>query len=93
MSQRKIAGCAIRRHSTEQVWSVAGPSCHNDVEDLMRKEGVVFRLEDEKGFVCDDGSWVRRKPAAIIAIRAGQAKEERVVMSFGLLSSDVWPQF
>ena len=91
--ERTIAGCAIRRHSTGELWSIVGPSCHNDVEALMLKQGVVFSLEDEKGFVCNDGTWVRRKPAAIIAIRSGQAKEERIVRSFGLMSSDIWPQF
>ncbi len=86
-----------------RVFSVAQPGRHHDVIRLMCAELKVTTLIGyeqtmESGFLLSDGRFCRRKPAALVAFRAGQLIKERLklrgrdpeAVPDQLYSEDVW---
>jgi hypothetical protein len=86
--QLRVVRAAIR-DSYGGVHSVPIPGRHNDVIKQMVEVGHQPPIKYEQGFVLSDGQFVRRKPAALIAIKAGQCTTIRLPGQ-GLLSEDVW---
>ena len=70
------------------VYSVPRPGRHHDVIRLMVEKGRPTPISGEQGFVLSDGRFARRKPAARIAITAGQI--EKLKWPPLLYSEDLW---
>ncbi len=71
------------------VFSVARPGRHHTILHLMVAEGLVQQERHEQGFLLSDGRFCRRKPAKIVAERAGQLLPH-ASKSSDLFSEDVW---
>ena len=73
-----------------KVYSVPRPGRHHDVIRLMRDQGVTEPQTGawEQGFVLSDGRFARRKPAGLIAKKAGQIVALKWPPS--LYSEDLW---
>lgn len=81
---------AAVRDASGKVWTLPPPARHCNVIWLMRDQGIQDGHENEtQGFLLSDGRFCRRKPAKVIARRAGQLLE-RASKSSDLFSEDVW---
>lgn len=58
----------------------------------MRAEGYEGNVNgiDQQGFLLNDGRFVNRRQALLIAKRAGQLKNGKSIGGSQLLSEDVW---
>lgn len=81
-----IVAAAIK--SGNVIYQVPAPGRHIDVAIARGKAGI--NAPGEHGFVDDSGCFLRRKPAALHALRCGQVKEEAINWNLGLYSEDLW---
>jgi hypothetical protein len=88
----RIVAAAIL-HVDGRIFSLPPPNRHNDVIAHMREEGAWGHQDHERGheqgFLTSAGRFVRRKPAKVIAERAGQLLP-RAGGTPALFSEDVW---
>lgn len=74
-----------------KVYSLPPPARHHDVIKHMADELKTEKLGYyEQGFVDSLGRFVRRKPAMLIAKRAGQILENRAPVLDDLFSENLW---
>lgn len=83
----KVKQAAIR-DDDGKVWTLPRPARHHTILRHMNAHGKPGSFIDGQGFILDDGTFARRKPAAIIAIRAGQI--EKCNWGSNLYSEDLW---
>jgi hypothetical protein len=89
MNQLTVVRAAIR-DDRGAVWSLPQPNRHHDIIKVMREAGYDGPLRgDQQGFVLSDGRFVRRKPAKMVAHRAGQIKRGETIAAT-LTSEDLW---
>ena len=88
----RITHVAIRCQG--KVWSLPPPNRHHDVIRLICKEAGVASAQvppDDRGFLIDGETYVRRKPALLVARKSGQIKPGSLGLNLGeLYSEDVW---
>lgn len=74
------------------TFTLPAPARHHDVLQLMYLAGLPQDHETEQGFLTDTGRFIRRKPAKIMAERAGQLKPRQPSQYDGpeLFSEDLW---
>lgn len=78
-------------HPDGRVYSLPPPARHANILWMMVEKRVMppdNALGGEQGFLLSDGRFCRRKPAGVIALKAGQIKELRWPPS--LYSEDLW---
>lgn len=91
-----VAAAAIRRDEDGSIWYVEPPGRHHDVIRLMRKVlgdrpyGRPITFSTEQGFLLNDGSFVNRSKAKLVAINAKQLLGRARVDHVDLYSEDVW---
>lgn len=74
----------------DRVYWLPAPARHHDVVRFMaEKFGLGPEAMREQGFIDSDGRWLRRKPACIIAKRAGQIRNKTFPLDT-LFSEDMW---
>ena len=86
-NERRIAFAAIRYG--DSIYT--GPD-HATIGQRMIKEGICsppYPHGDDQGFLTNDGLYVRRAPALMIAIRSGQVKVGETINSKELFSEDL----
>ena len=81
-----IIAAAIRQG--KMVCFVERPGRHHDVIRQMAAAGIPIPINGEHGFITNEGVFVGRKLAKLIATRAGQMLGPRD--SDQLFSEDVW---
>lgn len=89
--QLRVVRAAIR-DPFGGIHSVPPPGRHNDVIKQMVEAGIsppIGPSKYEQGFLLNNGQFCRRKPAARVAIVAGQCTTVQLP-GIGLLSEDVW---
>lgn len=82
--------CAAIRDHDGTVYSVPRPGRHHDVIKKMVQAGRPIPIRGEQGFLLDDGSFVDRKTARVIADTNGQAGGRRDQGLSELFSEDLW---
>lgn len=83
----RVVAAAIRDHDGT-VYSVPSPGRHADVIRLMVEKGRPTPITGNQGFLLSDGRFALRKPAAHIAIKAGQITALKWPPN--LFSEDLW---
>jgi hypothetical protein len=84
-----IAAAAIRKG--DRVYTLPPPARHHDIIRLIAEETAerpAVTEQDTQGFVTNEGRFVNRRQAVLVAIRAGQI--ERPKWPGGLYSEDLW---
>ena len=81
-----IVAAAIKQG--KMVCFVAQPGRHHDVIRAMAAAGIPIPINGEQGFLTNEGVFVGRKLAKVIATRAGQVLSPRDHDQ--LFSEDVW---
>ncbi len=72
------------------IHSLPAPARHFSVVQLLvENHGYVQTTMEDQGFLLSDGRFCRRKPAKLVAERAGQLLERASKLS-ELFSEDVW---
>ncbi|NQT91469.1 MAG: hypothetical protein HQ559_01815 [Lentisphaerae bacterium] len=80
---------AIRRRKDDKVWSLPRPARHGDVIGAVYDEvGGPVGDRYEQGFVTDDGRFVGRREAFLIARHAGQIVNDEAHDI--LFTEDLW---
>lgn len=88
MTQPKITGVAIMYAG--KLYSLLKPNRHHDV---IRSIPGGVKGPDKQGFVLDDGTFIGRREAMVIAKANGQLKRregEQFYQGPELYSEDVW---
>lgn len=84
-----ITAAAILYKDT--VYSLPRPARHHDIIRLILETTKESSIEEnEQGFLDDQGQFLRRAPALVIAERAGQLLEERPIWGTNLYSENLW---
>lgn len=87
--QLRVVAAAVRM-SDGRVFSLPPPARHYNIIHMMAGVlGIPQTGDQEQGFLLSDGRFCRRKPARIIAERAGQLLP-RAMDLLELYSEDVW---
>lgn len=90
--QEKIVAVAIFYEG--EVYTLPAPARHYDVLRFMSDDfGIAEPGRGEQGFLTSEGDFVRRKPALMIAERAGQMKRKQGPGTYQgpeLFSEDLW---
>ncbi len=75
-----------------KVWTLPAPARHHDIKrHIVLTTGKGLSGPDRQGFVDDNGIYVGRVEAAVIAIAAGQLIVRiEDIKAAGLFSEDVW---
>jgi hypothetical protein len=86
----RIVAAAILHHGT--VYWADQPARHHHIAHRMFEMGLNDDCETEQGFITDVGRFVRRKPACVIADKAGQLNVHRpkTMPEHTLFSEDLW---
>lgn len=89
---RKIVAAAITYEG--EVYTLPPPMRHHDVMRFMADDfGIAEPGRGEQGFLTDQGEFVRRKPAFMIAEHAGQLIRKQGPGTYQgpeLFSEDLW---
>lgn len=80
-----IKAAAIRDHDGRVYWLPA-PKRHAHIIWHMRSRGIAKPITGKQGFVTNNGDFVDRTTAAMIALHAGQIVGHRRE----LFSEDLW---
>ena len=80
---KKIVAVALKLG--DKIYTLPPPARHSDLFKLEEKE-ILARAE--QGFLTNEGQFVTRKQAAVIAVRAGQVKSPSIPSC--LISEDLW---
>lgn len=72
------------------VFSLPRPARHHDIIRLIHERTGQPVRGEEQGFLDDRGRFLRRKPAARVAVVCGQVKPEALLSSGMLFSEDLW---
>lgn len=83
-----IEASAIR-DTGGKIWSLPRPARHHDVIHLMAESGLPTPIQGEQGFLTNEGTFVDRKVAAIVATAFGQLPNGLHAYP-NLYSEDVW---
>ena len=91
MTTLQVEAAAVREVSGT-VYALAQPARHHNVLHLMHERGVKPDSSDwGQGFLLNNGRYVNRKQAAMVALRAGQIKNIPIENDRDyLLSEDLW---
>jgi hypothetical protein len=86
----KIVAAACSKDGV--IFTIPAPARHHDIVHRMHLLGIVQDYTLEQGFLTDTGRFVRRKPAMIIAEKAGQLirSKEGGYQGPELFSEDLW---
>ena len=87
---RSVVGVAINHNDSGVIHSLPAPARHPDVFSHLAALGHPWPIKGTLGFVLDDGRFVMRRAALIIAERAGQLIGKPIAPAHGLFSEDVW---
>jgi type IV secretory pathway protease TraF len=82
-----IVAAAIR--TPTRVHSIGKPKRHADIVSVIRPSDPAV-VDGERGFLDEQGRFLRRKAAAMHAVKCGQVKREAINWNLGLYSEDVW---
>lgn len=85
----RIKAAAIKSRCGEIVYTLPPPNRHHNIIKYMAEHGEPVPITGEQGFITEDGKFVRRRRAKMIARLAGQLLE-RADDSPLLFSEDVW---
>lgn len=92
MEGERIVAAAIWKDGL--TFTMEAPARHHDIAHAMaEKFGIHDNTGTEQGFLTNAGEFVRRKPALIIAERAGQLRRRQDPGSYQgpeLFSEDLW---
>lgn len=83
----KVVAAAIIDHKGVPV-SLPPPARHHTIIRFLAERGDPTPIMGEQGFLLSDGRFCRRKPAARVAIKAGQI--EALKWPPNLYSEDLW---
>lgn len=74
------------------IFTIPAPARHFDIVHKMHLLGIIQDYSVEQGFLTDTGRFVRRKPAKIMAEKAGQMlpRKEGGYQGPDLFSEDLW---
>lgn len=73
------------------VYSLPRPARHhNIIRHIIEQTGDEFIGENEQGFLDDEGNFLRRKPAKVIAEAAGQILDNNAPNLTELYSENLW---
>ena len=82
---RVVAAAVLGEDGT--IYSLPPPARHDAIlRECFEKSG---KRATEQGFLLSDGRFARRKPALMVARKAGQVLRE-TAPQHGLFSEDVW---
>lgn len=70
------------------TYSLPAPNRHHHVIRLIRDTGIKKQVRGNQGFLTEDGAFIERKPAAILALETGQVTQLDAPPS--LFSEDLW---
>ena len=87
---RRVVAAAINHNDSGVIHSLPAPARHNDVIGKRASEGYPWPIRGTQGFVLDDGTFVMRRAALVVAERAGQLIRTPTAPAHGLFSEDVW---
>lgn len=84
--------CAAIRTDDGEIHTLPRPNRHHDIIQHLRAIGYDGPVCGERqGFLTSDGIFARRKPALMVAVRAGQVEREKCTSpGHGLFSEDIW---
>jgi len=82
----RIVAAAVK-DSTDKIWSLPPPNRHHHIIKELYSRGAEADL-DGQGFLLDDGRWIDRKTAAIIALSNDPNKV--LIAPPNLYSEDLW---
>lgn len=86
---KRIVAAAIMYQG--KVYSLPAPARHHDViRHIAEATGETSIGENEQGFLDDLGQFLRRRPAMLVAQRAGQLLSNRAPVLRELYSENVW---
>ena len=83
-----IFQAAIRDHDGK-VYTMPKPARHHDIIHFMANKGIEIPITGEQGFITNEGVFVDRYEARIIAVNAHQLLD-RAGGTTRLYSEDVW---
>lgn len=84
---RIITGVAIKQG--DMIHSLPKPKRHSDVIIKMIMSGNYRMVEEQQGFVCNDGSFLNRTDARTLAVENGQIRKSDASKT-SLQSNDLW---
>ena len=87
---RIIIGVAIKSEHDGIIYSKKKPARHNHVMNMMRLKGLPHPIKGERGFICDDGSFINRRRAYTLACSNGQLNPKSLTGQTSLFSQDLW---
>lgn len=75
----------------DKVYTLPRPARHHDIiKHICEEEKIDSIGENEQGFLDDQGRFLRRKPAKLIAQMAGQILENDAPVLSELYSENLW---
>lgn len=83
----RVVAAAVKHRG--EVHSLPPPARHHDVLRMMHESGIQQDGTSEQGFLLSNGRFCRRRPACVIAERAGQIIEKTHPKDV-LFSEDLW---
>lgn len=84
----KIIASAVKYD--DLIFVLPKPARHYQIIHKMHSLGLPNESKRCQGFILDNGIFVNRKEAMIIAIQNGQVDENRTITKEDLFSEDLW---
>lgn len=88
---KKITHVAI--DFDNKIYSMARPNRHHHVLTMMFRNGIILYGPHKEGFLDENGSWLSRKEAFVLASNNGQLNRRKgpeYYQGDELYSEDIW---